>query len=233
MSEAERLYTAEEYLAFEEAVPERHEFVRGRIYAMSGGTDAHEAVKINVTTALRTATRGRGCTVRGSDLRVWIPAAEAFKYPDASALCGRAEFREPARNVSLLNPSLIVEVLSPSTERYDRTGKFALYRRLDSLREYVLVAHDRIRAERFARDDGWRPTVHTDLSDVVDVPSLGIGLPLRDVYDEVRLSPPRPRPRRVREPIADIHAYAARRFRGGGVVASEAEADGEVEHLPV
>ena len=218
MSEAERLYTAQEYLAFEEAVPERHEFVRGRIYAMSGGVWAHEAVKINVTTALRTATRGRGCAIGGSDLRVWIPAAEAFKYPDASALCGRPELREPARNVSLLNPSLIVEVLSPSTEAYDRAEKFALYQRLDSLREYVLIAQDRMRIERFTRDADWQPTVYSELSDVVALPSLGIGLAVRDVYDEVRLSPPRARPRLVREPIADIHAYAAHRFRDGGVV---------------
>ncbi|HEY0778202.1 MAG TPA: Uma2 family endonuclease [Gemmatirosa sp.] len=218
MSEAERLYTAEEYLAFEEAVPERHEFVRGRIYAMSGGADVHEAIKINVTTALRTAIRGRGCSVRGSDLRVWIPAADAFKYPDASALCGRPEFREPARNVSLLNPSLLVEVLSPSTETYDRTEKFALYQRLDSLREYVLVAQDRFQVERFTRDAGWQPTVYTELSDVVALPSLGVEFALRDVYDEVRLSPPRSRPRLVREPIVDIHAYAARRFRDGSVV---------------
>lgn len=217
MSEAERLYTADEYLVFERAVPERHEFVRGRIYAMSGGTEAHSMIIVNVITALRNATRGRGCRVFESNMRLWIPAADRYTYPGASAGCTGIKTDDPVHDDNLVNPSMIVEVLSPSTERDNRTEKFADYRTLDSLREYVLVAQDRVRVERFARDDAWRRTVYGDLSDVVEIPSLGVGFALRDVYDEVTLSPPRSRP--VREPIADIHAYAARRYRGGSIVA--------------
>ena len=233
MSEPERLYTEAEYLAFERAAPERHEFVAGRIYAMSGGGRAHSQLKVHVVAALHAATRGRGCDVFDSDMRVRIEAAKAFKYPDASALCGPAQFVELDEQDNLLNPSLVVEVLSPSTERYDRTGKFALYRQIPSLREYVLVAQDRTRVECFRRDRDWQAEVHTDLADVVALPSLGTGLALRDVYDEIELSPPRPRPRLVREPIADLEAYAAFRFAKGGVRAAAVRAERETEYLPL
>lgn len=234
MSEPERLYTVEEYLAFDAAAPENHEYVRGRIYAMAPPSPTHVLIGTNLTTALRNATRGRGCSIYGSDMRVAVGEGEAFKRPDAFGLCGRAEYRKPKSNVSLLNPSLVVEVLSPSTERYDRTGKFALYRKIPSLREYVLVAQDQVQVECFTRDGGWEPRVYADLADVVDLPSLGVGLALADVYDEIELSPPRPRPRLVREPIADLAAYAAFRFDGeGGIRLAAILAERETEYLPL
>ncbi len=180
MSEPERLYTVDEYLAFDAAAPENHDYVRGRIYAMSPPSPTH------------------------------------------------------VLNVSLLNPSLIVEILSPSTERYDRAGKFALYRHIPSLREYILVAQDRVQVECFTRDGGWEPRIYTDLADVVELPSLGVGLALGDVYDEIELSPTRPRPRLVREPVADLWAYAAYQFdEEGGIRASAVLAERETEYLPV
>ena len=147
----ERYITVEEYLAFEGASLEKHEYLDGRIYAMSGAMPNHNRVSANVLASLHAQFRGRGCEVFGSDMKVRVPATGLYTYPDVTALCGEARF-DPGDQGVLLNPSVIVEVLSPSTEAYDRGTKFSHYRKIDSLREYVLIAQDRVRVERYARD---------------------------------------------------------------------------------
>ncbi len=133
---------------------ERCEYVDGEIFAMSGGSAEHHAIIGNIHGQLWTQSKGRPCQVYGQGMGVQIAAADAGKYPDLMALCGEQQFHHGRRDL-LLNPSLVVEVLSDATEGYDRGGKFALYRGLPSLREYLLVAQDRVSAELYTpRDDG-------------------------------------------------------------------------------
>lgn len=136
-------YSWTEYLALEETSPVRHEFFAGEIYAMAGGTPAHSALGVAVVSELRMQLRGKPCRVYNSDLRIRVPETGLGTYPDASIVCGELEFdpdllRKPT---TVINPTVIVEVLSDSTEEYDRQGKFENYQRLSTLREYVLVSH--------------------------------------------------------------------------------------------
>jgi Uma2 family endonuclease len=192
-SRDDRYYTPEEYLAFEDAAPERHEYFDGRIYAMTGSSVSHARITRNVLISLGTQLRARRCEVFDSHIKVHVEASGLYTYPDVSALCGEARFESETRGI-LLNPSVIVEVLSPSTESYDRGEKFDQYQRIPSLREYVLVSQDRMRVQRFVRDDAsvaWAMTKVEELDAVVDLPSVGRAVALRDVYEHVEL-PPRP-----------------------------------------
>ena len=221
MSEAEPLYTAEEYLIFERASKEKHEFVNGRIYrwgedphrqgpqAMSGGSEAHSLIAANVIIALGRTPRPRGCRVYTSDMRVRVGEADGYAYPDASALCGRPVLADERRD-TLLNPSLVVEVLSASTEAHDRGEKFESYGRVPSLREYLLIAQDRVHAELRVRDGAqWRLSYYDDIVDVIALPSLDAVLPLQDVYADVEFSE-RPRFTVVRETPGYAWAEARR-----------------------
>lgn len=146
--------TVEEYLAFERASEEKHEFVDGEIFAMSGGTYEHSTIAQSVGAILRMALLGRRCAVQNSDIKIFIPATERFVYPDAAVVCGRPEFKDEKREV-LLNPRVIVEVLSPSTEDYDRGDKFTNYRTIPSLKHYIMAAQDKPLIEVYTwRDDG-------------------------------------------------------------------------------
>ena len=148
--------TEAEYLAFERASPDKHEYVDGEIFAMSGGTSEHAAVSASVIGELRNALAGRGCRVHTSDMRVHTPVTGRFLYPDASVVCGRLVFTDDTRD-TLVNPRVIVEVLSDSTEGYDRGGKFESYQTIPSLLEYVLCSQKKPRIEVFTRqaDGSW------------------------------------------------------------------------------
>lgn len=201
-SREERYYTPAEYLAVEEAATERHEYFDGRIYAMTGSSAAHARIAGNVFAALHRLLRGRGCEPFDSHIKIRVEASGLITYPDASALCGDPRFESASQGI-LLNPSLLVEVLSPSTASYDRGEKFSHYRRIPSLREYVLVAQDRARVELFARDGEqgtrWSLTIVEELDASVELTSVGCAVPLRDIYERVDL-PPRPPLRAVYEP---------------------------------
>lgn len=146
----------EEYLAFERASPEKHEYADGEIFAMSGGTFAHAALAGNLIAELRVALRSRRCSVLTSDMRVHIPASGRYVYPDATVVCGPAKLQDGHRD-NLLNPRLIVEVLSDSSEAYDRGDKFVHYRTLESLHTYVIASQKGPQIEVFSRqaDNGW------------------------------------------------------------------------------
>jgi len=146
----------QDYLEFERSSPIRHEYADGEIFAMSGGTMEHSAVAANVISELRSGLLGRGCRVLTSDMRIKIPATGRYVYPDASVVCARPEFVDEKRD-TLLNPRLIIEVLSDSTEAYDRGDKFAQYRSVASLEEYVLASQKEPKLEVFARqaDGSW------------------------------------------------------------------------------
>ncbi len=176
----------DEYLAIERQAPYRSEYYAGEIFAMAGGSPRHSRIKTNVLTQLNLRLQNQPCTPYDSDLRIRVPETNLYTYPDASVICGDLEF-DDEQNDTVLNPTLIVEVLSPSTEAYDRGMKFDQYRRLESLREYVLVSQDAPRIERFLRnDDGtWNLAVVNGLEESVNLLSIGVTLPLAEVFLKV------------------------------------------------
>jgi len=183
---ADPLMTSEEYLAFEEASTERHEYFRGRIFALSGASDEHDAIVINVSGNLYTQLRRRPCRVFSSDVKIKAERMALYTYPDATVVCGKPIFEDAARTV-LLNPTVIFEVLSPSTEKYDRGKKFQYYRSIPSLQEYVLVACDMRHIEHYIRQDNgtWQFSSASAESPTLTLPSIGCVLELDDVYEKV------------------------------------------------
>ena len=177
--------TPEEYLAHERAAEVKSEYIAGQIYAMSGAGRAHGLINMNLSRLLSTQLGDQPCEAFASDMRVKVSAARLYTYPDLVVVCGEPLF-EDAQVDTLLNPTLIVEVLSPSTEAYDRGAKFAYYRQLPSLREYLLVAQDRILLDHFLRDEaGWRFTSAADPTAVATLPAIGCALPVAEVYHKV------------------------------------------------
>jgi Uma2 family endonuclease len=177
-------FTFDEYLALEELSTVKHEYLDGQVWAMAGGTPDHAAVCANVTVLLGTSLRGRRCRVYSSDLRVRVRATGLGTYPDVTVICEHVEpDPEDKRGHTALNPRVVVEVLSPSTEKYDRGEKLDHYKQMPSLQEAVLVAHDRREVEVVRREaDGtWRSHVFRD-AEVARVASLECDLPLVDVY---------------------------------------------------
>jgi Uma2 family endonuclease len=155
---------------------------------MAGGRIEHSRITVNVTTALGGRLRGSGCAVYSSDLRVRVPRKTLWTYPDATVICGQPQIeRIPGVGDTAINPQVIVEVLSPSTERYDRGDKFAQYREITSLREYVLVSQHEPRVEVFHRsqDGGWAFFPSAGLDAEMEVPSLRLRVPLTEVFDGI------------------------------------------------
>lgn len=183
-------YSPREYLALERAAEHKSEYVNGEIYAMAGATRAHNLLAGNAFAELRARLRGRPCEVYINDMRVKVSETGPYTYPDVAALCEAPRF-EDSRADTLLNPSVIVEVLSESTERYDRGEKFAHYRRLESVREYVLVSQDRMRVELYTRQAAnWLPSEFGGPDAEVPLPSLGCAVALRDLYERITFAEP-------------------------------------------
>jgi Uma2 family endonuclease len=183
----------EEYLAIERRSDVKNEYYAGEMFAMAGATEEHNLIAGNVFGSLHLQFKGRRCKVYQSDMRVKVLATGLRTYPDVVALCGEAEFEDAVRD-TLTNPALLVEVLSESTEAYDRGKKFEHYRRIPSFQEYLLIAQDRVHVERYLRsDDGqWVLSEYSDLNAKVELSSVGCALSLVDVYDKVPL-PAEPR----------------------------------------
>jgi len=182
---AQPVVTPAEYLVLERRAREKSEYVNGRIYAMSGASRLHNLIAGNIFGELRAQLRDRPCETCVSDMRVKVQRTGMYTYPDVVALCKEPDL-EDAELDTLLNPSVIVEVLSPSTEGYDRGEKFAHYRRLESLQEYVLVAQVIPRIEHFRREgEHWVLTEISDSGGELTLSSLGCVLKLADIYDRV------------------------------------------------
>ncbi|NCX99569.1 MAG: Uma2 family endonuclease [Planctomycetia bacterium] len=190
MSTAEkRRLTPAEYLAIEVASEGRHEFYDGEMFAMSGGSYWHNLVKDNLARALGNRLASRGCTVLTSDQRVKVDATGLYTYPDVVVFCGKPVF-EDGVHYSAINPLVLAEVLSDSTEKYDRGVKFGHYRQLPSVEEFLVLAQDRVSVERYRRqtagDPGsWLLTAVTDPAGTVDFESLGIAVPVAEIYSGV------------------------------------------------
>jgi len=173
-------YTYRDYLRLEETANVRHEFLGGEIYAMAGGSREHAAICVNASSALNLQLRGRGCGVHSSDLRIRVLATGLATYPDVTVVCGHAEI-DPEDRHTVTNPTLIVEVLSPSTEAYDRGEKIEHYRQIPSLREIVLVAHDAQLLEVWRRTaTGW--SKHEVRAGDLALESVDAVLSVDDVY---------------------------------------------------
>ena len=186
---AARTYlTPEEYLAFERKALTKHEYLSGEIVAMSGASFAHNFITGDIFGELRTQLQGGKCKAATSDMRVKVSETGSYFYPDVVVFCGEPH-AEDNRSDTLLNPTVIVEVLSPSTEARDRGEKFWHYQQLASLQEYVLVSQDRVCVERYFREGAdWLRTEFREFEDVMLLASIECELCLRDIYSSVDIS---------------------------------------------
>ncbi len=180
--------TPEEYLAIERKAECKSEYFNGEMFAMAGASERHVLIVTNVVAELRGQLRRRPCTVYSTDLRVRVSPTGLYTYPDVVVVCGQAQFADDQKD-TLLNPTLIVEVLSESTKDYDRGGKFEHYRSLASLNEYVLIAQDKHHVEHFVRqsDNRWLLSETNRLEDTIHLSSIDCNLALAEVYDKVEM----------------------------------------------
>ena len=184
-----RRLTPAEYLDIERVAAYRSEYFDGEMFAMAGGSPRHSLISANLIREVANRLKRRTCAVYESNLRILVSATGLYTYPDASVVYGPLEFEDPRRD-TVLNPTLLVEVLSQSTEAYDRGKKFSHYRQIPSLREYLLVSQEEAKIERFLRnDDGtWTLTEAAGLAATLALPSLGIEICLGEVFDKVDFS---------------------------------------------
>lgn len=159
---------------------------------MTGASRQHNRITINISSSLNLQLKGRPCETYAVDMRVKVRTSGLYTYPDVAVACGEPQF-EDSEFDTLLNPTLLVEVLSPSTERYDRIAKTSYYRTIDSLAEHLLVAQDEIRLEQYVKSPNgqWLLSEYRDLDGVVELTSIGCELKLSDVYDRITFEPKR------------------------------------------
>ena len=180
--------TPKEYLAIEREADTKSEYYAGEVFAMAGASREHNLIAMNVAAGIHRQFVGRPCEVYQGDMRVKVSASGLYTYPDVAAFCGEARFQDEEQD-TLLNPLVLVEVLSESTEGYDRGTKFEHYRKLESLREYVLIAQDKRHVERFTRmpDNTWL-LWETDSPDgALHLPAIQCELTVAELYDKVEL----------------------------------------------
>ncbi len=176
----------EEYLAIEREAEFKSEYIAGEIYAMAGASPRHTLISANTIASLTVRLRGRQCTVHTGDQRVKVGPTGMYAYPDVVVVCGIPRFDDKQKD-TLLNPTLLVEVLSRSTEDHDRTTKFYHYRKLESLTDYLLISQDSALVEHRTRQgsDRWLMSFFMGLETVVPLATLGCELPLAEIYDKI------------------------------------------------
>ena len=190
---AQTYLTPEEYITLErKAIPDaeavRSEYINGEIINMPGASFAHNLITNNISGELRARLKGSQYAVFANDMRISIPTARSYFYPDVGVVCEEPRFEDDVFD-TLLNPIVIVEVLSPSTEAYDRGEKFAYYRQITPLQEYILVSQDQIRIEHYYRQE--RQWIFTDFErhdEILLLPSIQCELPLQEIYERVTFS---------------------------------------------
>ena len=176
----------EHYLEMERASDTKHEYYKGEVFAMSGASLPHNDIFHNVYGALTFFLKGKGCKPYGSDLRIHIPKDSLYTYPDISIICGKPQTTDIFRD-NIINPSVIIEILSKSTKDYDRGSKFTLYRSINTLKEYILIDSTSISVEIFTRqeDNSWRLTEFKQQSDNFTITTINLTLYLKDIYEDV------------------------------------------------
>lgn len=181
-------YTFEEYLELDHNSEEKIEFWDGNVFTLAGASVSHNRIQRSVLTTLTNKLRGRNCEVFPSDMRVKVPAYPPYRYPDLSALCGEARFEKMGKQELFVNPSLIVEVLSDSTEGFDYSYKFTYYKSIESFTEYVLIAQDRPHVSQFVKqnENGWLNHEYNRLEDKFNLRSLDCEITLAEIYETVQ-----------------------------------------------
>ena len=180
--------TPEEYLAIERRAEYKSEYIDGEMVGMTGASRRHNLIAANISREIGQQLRGRPCEGYISDMRVRVPSTRLYTYPDVVVVCGEPRFEDDYVD-TLLNPTLIVEVLSESTELYDRGKKFGFYRTIESLAEYLLVAQDECRVEQYVKqpDGRWMLSDYRSPEEVAELSSIQCRLALKEVYDKVVL----------------------------------------------
>jgi Uma2 family endonuclease len=194
MASAARIprYTPEQYLALERKAEFKSEYYDGFITCMAGTSREHNLIGGNLGGELRSQLKGRPCETYINDMRVLVSRSGLYTYPDLIVVCGDPRFLDE-KSDTLLNPTVIVEVLSPTTESYDRGKKFGHYRRLESLKEYVLVAQDEVFVERYSRQgDIWQLSDWTSIDETLSLASIDCHVPLREIYARIAFNNVRP-----------------------------------------
>ncbi len=186
---ATKFHTIEEYLLFEEKAAEKHEYYQGEIFAMAGATIPHNQIVRNTLTAIDRFLEGKSCQVFPSDLKIWCEKHSLFTYPDISVVCGEPEVLAN-RNDVISNPGVIIEVLSKTTENYDRGNKFKFYRSLPSLKEYILISSMEILVERHTRQATgfWNLRESTNAEEHFLIETLDFSCRIEDLYRNVKFS---------------------------------------------
>lgn len=193
-------YTLAEYAELEKTSEERLEYFEGNVWSMAGASPTHEQLVVNISAELRNNLRGRGCRVFGSNLRVDVPIYKPYRYPDVTALCDEPVYKDFHGLQVLINPALIVEILSPSTERFDMSDKFDYYKSIESFTEYLLVAQDRPHVALYTKQDekSWLHRSFNTLDETVRLLSFDCELKLSEIYLDIEFSE-RPKERFERE----------------------------------
>jgi Uma2 family endonuclease len=176
----------QDYLAMERRSETRHEYYDGEIFALAGATEQHNIIVSNVLSAIHTQFKNRPCRVYVNEMKVKIEKTGLYTYPDIVAICGNSIFEDERTDI-LLNPMVIIEVLSDSTEAYDRGKKFEHYRKIPSLQEYILISQHTSHVEHFLRTESnqWILTEKDDIHETLIFPSINVNISLTDVYDKV------------------------------------------------
>jgi Uma2 family endonuclease len=187
MQTAIHYYTREEYLTLEATSQEKHEFYHGEIFAMAGGTFNHAEISGNVYSTLRTKLRNQPCRPTNSDMRIGTPSG-LMTYPDVAIFCGQPELIDNQR--TLLNPVVIIEVLSPSTRGYDQGDKFRLYRSIATFRAYLLIDSECVHLQQFHRSAAheWILHEYTDLTEIIYLCSIDESLSLAEIYENIHFT---------------------------------------------
>jgi Uma2 family endonuclease len=183
-------FTLEEYIEFDKNSEERWEYFDGVVVSMSGGTLAHNQISVNLLTELRDK-ESKGCEVLPADMRMKVPKALPYRYADVVVVCGPPVIERVQGLDVLVNPSLIIEILSPSTEAYNRGQKFVSYKSIDSFREYLLVAQDRPSITHYVRqaDGSWLRSDVEGLDNEIELVTLSCKISLREIYAQVDFPP--------------------------------------------
>ena len=178
--------TPEEYLALERKAEYKSEYLHGEIFAMTGASRKHNLISGNIFAGLHQQLRGKSCEAYQGDMRVKVAASGLYTYPDVVVVCGEPQLEDDYFD-TLLNPTVLFEVLSKTTERYDRIAKSGYYRALESLAEHLLVAQDEICVEQYVKqvDGQWALTETRSIEGAIELPSIDCSLALRDIYNKV------------------------------------------------
>jgi len=181
--------TPEEYLAMEDAAESKHEYYQGEIFAMAGASKNHDRIGVDLGTNVNTALKSSKCEVFSNEMKIWSNAKNFFTYPDLIIVCGKAEFYQDRDDI-LTNPLVVFEVLSKSTQSYDRAEKFEFYRSIPTFQEYILIDQWRVHVEQRYMEtrNKWILMEYSQITDVIKLAKVDIEIPLREIYRRVEFA---------------------------------------------